>query len=233
VAILTFLSWLALAPASALGVLLDPSVPYLVTTLGEVATMALLVPATLAVGNLVSTLSGRWNVLFGTGAGALAAVSLAFLLGTSLLEAIGALRDVDALVGDTLWSTGLFVWGAFGTFTFAAFALAEHALPRMLRRAWDGGPLAGAQMWLAFGGATIAGVALMGGGIAEGSLLVQQPDSEALRASLLPFVGAALAGFGLVALSGLAMLVNAFLMYTGAEPVAYAVPGQTAPAAGH
>jgi hypothetical protein len=132
-----------------------------------------------------------------------------------------------------MWASGLFVWSAFGTFTFAAFALAEHALPRILRRAWGGGLLAGAQLWLAFGGATIAGIALMGGGIAEGSLLAQRADPEALTAALLPYRAAALAGFGLVALSGLAMLTNAFLLYTSAEPVAYTVPGQPAAATGH
>ncbi len=232
VALVTFLSWLALAPASALAVLVDPNVPYLVTTLGEVATMLLIVPAALAVGNLVSTISGRWSVLFGPGAGALAVVSLAFLLATSLLDAIGALRGVSALVGGTAWTQGLFVWTAFGTFTFAAFALAEHAMPRILRRAWGSGPLASVQLWLAFGGATIAGIALLGGGIAEGSLLAQQAEAEAMRADLLPYDAAAFLGFGLVALAGLAMLVNVFLMYTSAEPVAYAVPGQPV-AAGH
>ena len=233
VAILTFLAWLALAPASAVAVLVDSNVPVFVTTLGEVATMLLVVPAALAVGNLVSTMQGRWSVLFGSGAGALAAVSLAFLLATSLLEAIGALREVGTLLRATSWTSGVFVWGAFGTFTFAAFALAEHALPRTLRRGWSGGLLAGAQLWLAFGGATIAGVALMGGGLAEGSLLAGGADAETLRAQLLPYHAAALAGFGLVALSGLALLVNAFLLYTTAEPVTYAVPGQPAAAAGH
>ena len=44
----------------------------------------------------------------------------------------------------------------------------------------------------------------------------------------------AFAGFGLVALAGLAFVVNLFLMYTGGEPAEYAVPGRrAAAAAGH
>ena len=233
VAILTFLTWLALAPASALGVLVDPSVPFLITVLGEVATMALLVPAGLAVGNLVATMQGRWSVLFGAGAGALATVSLAFLLGSSLLAAIGSLHDIQIQVMNTRWADGVFVWAAFGTCTFAAFALAEHAFPRMLRRAWGAGPLGAAQLWLGFAGATIAGVALIGGGLAEASLQVARTDADAIRAALLPYDGLAFAGAGLVALAGLALLANVFLMYTSAAPVALSAPGEVAPAASH
>ena len=129
----------------------DDSVPYIITSLGATATIALLVPAVLAFGNLAITISGRWSVLFGTGAGALAAVSLVFLLATSLLEAIGALNDVSLYLGPTDWGTGVFIWSTFGAFTFAAFALAEHALPSMLERAWVGGSF-GAQLWLTFAG---------------------------------------------------------------------------------
>src|SRR4029453_19303020 len=67
VAILTFLTWLVLAPASALAVLVDYSVPFLITSLGATATIALIVPAALAFGNLAITISGRWSVLFGRG----------------------------------------------------------------------------------------------------------------------------------------------------------------------
>jgi cbb3-type cytochrome oxidase subunit 1 len=232
VAILTFLAWLALAPASALAVLVDDNVPYLVTTLGEVATIALFAPAALAFGNLMGTLAGRWSVLFGSGAGALAAVSLVFLLGTSLLEAIGVLRDVRMFVARTDWVTGVFIWAAFGAFTFAAFALADHAVPRMLKRAWTGRITAAAQLWLTFAGVTIAGLALMGGGLAEGSLLATQAPPDQVGGELLVYRAAALGAFGLVAVGGLATLANLFLMYTTAEPVEYALPGQPAAAAG-
>jgi cbb3-type cytochrome oxidase subunit 1 len=228
VAWLTWLTWLALAPAAALALVADVRIPFFVTTIGEVATMLLFVPAALAAGNLVATMQGRWTVLFGRGAGAMAVVALAFLLGTSLVEAIGALRDVQAHIGRTDWPTGAFMWAAYGTFTFAAFAMAEHALPRVLRRAWGGGMMSSAQLWLGFIGATLAGLALMGAGLAQG------PDAGAADASLVAFHGLALAGFGLVALGGLAMLANLFLMYTSARPVAYVAPGQPAPAAaGH
>jgi len=231
---LTWLTWLALAPASALAVLVDVSIPFFVTTLGEVATMLLIVPAGLAVGNLVATMQGRWTILFGRGAGAMAAVALAFLFASSLIEAIGALRDVRMLVGGTEWGDGAFIWAAYGAFSFAAFALAEHAFPRILRRAWGGGLLASAQLWLGFAGAALAGVALMGAGLAEGSLLIHPGGAPPEDPSLIVFRGLALAAFGLVALSGLAMLANLFLMYTSAEPIAYVVPGQPAQAAaGH
>jgi cbb3-type cytochrome oxidase subunit 1 len=230
VAWLTWLTWLALAPAAALAGVADVRIPFFVTTFGEVATMLLFVPAALAAGNLVSTMQGRWTVLFGRGAGAMAMVALAFLLGTSLVEAIGALREVRAHVDGTEWSAGVFMWAAYGAFTFAAFAMAEHALPRVLRRAWSGGMVSSAQLWLGFTGATLAGLALMGAGLAEGSMGASGGED----ASFVLFHAAALAGFGLVALSGLAMLANLFLMYTSARPVAYVAPGQPAPAgAGH
>jgi cbb3-type cytochrome oxidase subunit 1 len=231
---LTWLTWLALAPASAVAVLVDVSVPFVVTTLGEVATMLLIVPAGLAVGNLVATMQGRWAIIFGRGVGPMAAVALAFLFAASLIEAIGALRDVRMLVGGTEWADGAFIWAAYGAFTFAAFALAEHAFPRILRRSWGGGILTSAQLWLGFGGAALAGLALMGAGLAEGSMLVHPGAAPAEDPSLIVYRGFALAAFGLVALSGLAMLANLFLMYTSAEPIAYVVPGQPAAAgAGH
>ena len=230
---LTWLTWLALAPASALAVLVDVRIPFFLTTLGEVATMLLIVPAGLAAGNLVATMQGRWAILFGRGAGAMAAVALAFLFAASMVEAIGALRDVRMLVVGTAWADGAFIWAAYGTFTFAAFALADHAFPRILRRAWGGGILSSAQLWLGFGGAALAGMALMGAGLAEGSMFAQ-PGAAAEDPSLIVYRGFALAAFGLVALSALAMLANLFLMYTSAEPVAYVAPGQPAAAgAGH
>jgi cytochrome c oxidase cbb3-type subunit I len=233
VAVLTFLTWLALAPASALAVLVDVSVPYLVTTLGAVATMALFIPATLAFGNLASTLQGRWSVLFGTGAGALAAVSVVFLLASSLLEAIGVLQDVRAYLGPTDWPVGVFAWSAFGAFTFAAFALIDHAAPRIMKRAWGGGLASAAVLWLTFGGATITGVALMGSGMAEGSLALTHTPTEEVRAALFIYRVVAFGAFGLVALGSLALVTNLFMIYTTAEPVEYVLPGQPAPAAGH
>lgn len=230
-AILTFLTWLALAPLTGLAALVDSNVPYFVTTIGAVATMLLLVPAILTVVNLVLTMQGRWMLLFGAGSASLALVSLAFLLGTSLLAAIGSLRTIDAAVRATDWPMGLLMWSAYGAFTFAAFALADHALPRILRRAWHSNGVSRAQLWLAFGGAVIAGVALLGGGLAEATVFQSGAPAEEMNAAALPYRVAAFAGFGLVALAGLAHLVNLFLLYTTAEPEEYVVPGQAAPAA--
>jgi cbb3-type cytochrome oxidase subunit 1 len=209
-------------------------VPFVITSLGHVGTMLLIVPASLAVVNLAQTVTGRWGLLFGTGSIALAAVSLAFLLAVSLLDAIGSLRSVQMLVGGTDWTRGVFIWGAFGCFTMAAFALADHALPRLLRRSWSGGLLPAAQLWLAFGGATLAGLALMGGGMAEGSLRAAGTAPDAIAAGVIAYRAIALLGVGMVALAALAFLVNLFLLYTAGEVVEYVVPGQpAAAAAGH
>ena len=222
---LTFLTWLALAPLSGLGTLLDTSIPYAITSLGHVATMLLLVPASLTVMNLALTMHGRWTLVFGPGTAAFACVALAFLLGTSLLDAIGSLRSVLTAVGATDWQRGAWLWAMYGTFTFAAFTLADHAVPRLLRRAWSGGLLSTAVLWLAWAGTTIAGLALMGGGMAEGSLLAAGTTPEEVTAQLLVYRAAAFGGFGLVALAGLAFLVNLFLTYTSGVPAEYVVPG--------
>jgi cytochrome c oxidase cbb3-type subunit 1 len=233
-ALLTWLSWLLLAPGSAIAALADPSVPFLITTLGSVATIALIIPAALAVGNLVATMQGRWSLLFSPSAAAVAVVALAFLLATAVLHAIGSLRGVQDLVGGTEWDHGLFTWTMYGAFTLAALALAEHALPRILRRAWGGGLLSHAQLWPIFIGAALAGLALMGGGIAEGSFLAQAAKPEDIDAGLLGYRVVAFLGFGLVALGGLAMVVNMFLLYTTGRPARYLAPSTVVAApAGH
>ena len=232
--LLTWLTWLALAPVSAIGELRDTQVPYFVTTLGSVATILLLVPASLAVVNLAQSMSGRWTAVFGRGALAFAAVSATFLLAAALLEAIGALASVQARVSGTEWERGAFIWVAYGAFGLAALGLMEHALPRILRRSWGPSALSSATLWLVFGGAAIGGVALMGAGLAEGSLLASGTAAEDIAATLLPYRVAGFLGFGLVALAGLATLVNLFLIYTSGEPADYTVPGQAATAAaGH
>ena len=231
---LSFLTWLMLAPLAGLATLVDVSVPFAVTSLGNVAGMLLLVPAALTVVNLIQTIRGRLTLLLGPGSVAFAAVSLAFLLAVSLLDAIGSLRIVQDFVGGTDWERGAWLWATYGTFTFAAFAMADHALPRILRRAWAGGLLPAAQLWLAFGGVTLAGLALMGGGMAEGSFRAQGTPPDAAGAALLVYHAVAFAGIGMVALAGLAMVVNLFLMYSSGEPAEYSVPGApAAAAAGH
>ncbi|HEX6209998.1 MAG TPA: hypothetical protein VF136_04430, partial [Methylomirabilota bacterium] len=119
-------------------------------------------------------------------------------------------------------------------FSLAALGLMEHAMPRILRRSWGPSALTSATLWLVFGGAAIGGMALMGAGLAEGSLLASGTAAEEIAATLLPYRVAGFLGFGLVALGGLSTLVNLFLIYTSGEPADYTVPGQAATAAaGH
>jgi cytochrome c oxidase cbb3-type subunit 1 len=233
-AMLSWVTWLVLAPLSALVVLQDTSVPFVFTTLGAVGTMLLFLPAVLTAVNLWFSMQGRWSLLFGLGPAAFAAVALVFLLATGLLEAIGALRSVDGLVRGTDWVDGATIWTVFGTYTFAALALSEHAIPRLMRRAWGGGALAGAQLWLAFAGATLAGMFLMFSGLAEGTLVASGTAPADIAGQLVVYRAGALAGMGLLALAGMAAVVNLFLAYTSGEPAEYAVPGSSAPAAaGH
>jgi cbb3-type cytochrome oxidase subunit 1 len=159
-------------------------------------------------------------------------VAVTFLLAHTLLDAIGALRAVTIAVGATDWELGAFVWAAYGTFTLAGLALADHAAPRVMRRSWSGGPLAASQLWLAWGGATFAGLALMAGGMAEGSLRSQGVAPEAIIEGVFWYRAVGFAGIGMVALAGLALLANLFLAYTSGEPADYVVPGRAA-AAGH
>ncbi|MGZ8563062.1 MAG: cbb3-type cytochrome c oxidase subunit I [Candidatus Limnocylindria bacterium] len=229
--ILAFLTWVAVAPLAGIGELIDTSIPLWITNIGAVATMLLLVPVALTVINLVMTMQGRWMLLFGAGTASLALVSLGFLLTTGLLDALASLRSVDLFVRRTDWELGLMVWTMYGAFTFAAFALADHALPRILHRAWRANAVSSAQLWLAFGGATLAGVALLGGGLAEASFIQSLAAPDQMTAGLMPDRVAAFLGFGLAALAGPAHLVNLFLLYTTAAPEEYVVPGQVAPAA--
>lgn len=233
-AMLGWLVWLALSGVAALAVAVDASIPYVVTTVGIAAALMLVAHAFVVVANLLLTMVGRWSTLLGTGTMAFAVVALAFLLTTPLLEAIGALRNVAGLVAGTEWQAGAFMYAIFGTATFAMFAFGHHALPRLLRREWHGGVLAGTQLWAGFGGATVAGLALIGAGLAEGSLRAQAVDAGAIANDLLLFRIAAAGGLGLLGLAALALVVSAFLAYTSARPADYAVPGVASTAgAGH
>ncbi|HEX2142536.1 MAG TPA: cbb3-type cytochrome c oxidase subunit I [Candidatus Limnocylindria bacterium] len=230
---LTWLLWAAFSGLSALGALVDPSVPYAVTSIGNVGTILLVAPVFLAVTNLAMTMHGRWTVALTAGTAAFAAVSMAFLLGAALLEAIGALRSVQGLVRNTEWVTGLWLFTTLGSATFALLALVDHAAPRVLRRDWRGSFLTDAQLWLTFTGTTLAALALMGGGIANGSLVAEGAPLEEITATLQWFWYGAFAGLGLAALGGLAALVNLFVMYTTARRAEYAPVGTPAAAAGH
>lgn len=219
--------WLVLGVGSALGALVDPSVPYVITTLGSVATMLLVVHAFVVIANLYLTISGRWTLLLGAGSLTLAVMSLAFFGASALFDAVGALRGVEALVARNGWPIGAMLFLTAGAATFAWFATADHGLPRILRRDWRGSPLGGIRLWTTFAGVILAGLGLMFGGLAEGSMRVAQATPDAIRGTLMWFDGVAGIGFGLLALAGLAFLVELFLIYTSAPRAAYAVPPQT------
>jgi cytochrome c oxidase cbb3-type subunit 1 len=229
-AYLSWLLWAAFAGLSAVGALVDPTVPYAVTTLGDAGTMLLVAPVFLAVADLALTIHGRWTMLLSSGTVAFAGMSMAFLLGTSLLEAIGALRSVQGLVMRTEWPMGVWLVATLGGATFALFAFADHAEPRLLRRDWGGTWMTDVQMWAVFVGAALAGLALMAGGIAHGSLVAQAAAADEISSTLTWFWLVAGAGLGLAALGGLAALVTLFLMYTTARRAEYALPAEPSPA---
>jgi cbb3-type cytochrome oxidase subunit 1 len=226
-ALLGWLLWAGLAGLSAVGALADPSVPYAITSLGNVGTMLLVAPVFLVVATLALTLQGRWSLLLATGTVPFAVVGMTFLVGTALLEAVGALRSVGNLVRGTEWADGVWIWSMLGAATFAAFALADHAAPRMLRRAWRGTWLVDVQLWSGLLGAALAGLALIGSGIAHGSLLSEGAAADTVNGTLAWFRAPAAGALGLTALAGLAGLVSLFLMYTTARRADFAVVDAT------
>lgn len=230
-ALLAWVSWLVTAPLAVLSVAVDTLVPYAVTSLGSAATMALLFPIAITVVNLVLTTRGRWTLLFGTGPVAFAAVSMAFLLAAAMLDGIGTLGSVRGFVGGTDWMLGALLWTLLGAFTFAALAFSEHAISRVLHRDWGATPLSAAQLWCVFIGTTLAGVAFMGAGMAEGSFRARAADPETIAAGLVGYELVAFAGIGIAAIGGLAALVNIFLAYTSGKPVERPAIAQPAAAA--
>jgi len=230
-ALLAFIGWLAFAGLSAIGALVDPSVPYAITSLGQAGTLLLLAPTFLALANLLATMSGRWSLILSPGTIQFAVAALAFLFVTAMLESVGALRSVQRLTAGTDWGLGVLVLGLFGGSTFAFYAFADHALPRILRRAWSEGFLVHAQLWAAFAGGALAGFAMVAGGLVEGSLLAEGGTPDQLNLTLLAFRSAAAAGLGLVALGGFSLLVNLFLLYTEGRPAEYALPSTDAASA--
>jgi cytochrome c oxidase cbb3-type subunit 1 len=232
-AMLAWLLWAGLSGISALGALVDTSVPFWVTTLGNVGTLTLAAPVFLAVATLALTIQGRWTLVLSAGTVAFATIAMAFLLATSLLEGIGSLRTVQHLVRGTEWETGVWIFASLGTATFAAFALLDHAAPRLLRRDWGGSLLTDAQLWSGFAGAAIAGLALMAGGLAHGSLLAKHAPGDEITGTVRWFLMVAGGGLSLAALSAASLLVYLFVMYTTARKTSYVVADAVAAAAGH
>jgi cytochrome c oxidase cbb3-type subunit 1 len=227
-AMLGWLLWLGLSTLAPLASLVDTSVPFAITQFGNVATFLLVVPAFLVAANLLQTMTGRWTLVLSPGTIPFALVALTFLVATSMLEAIGALGSVRTLVGATDWGVGVRLFALLGTSTLAFLALADHAFPRLLRRDWGGTLLADATLWGAFAGAAIAGLALIGGGIAHGSLLLDGASAKQITGTLFWFRLVLGAGLGLAALGALLATLNVFLMYTSARRADYAVVGEAA-----
>ena len=86
-----------------------------------------------------------------------------------------------------------------------------------------------AQLWATFVGAGLAGLALMAGGIAHGSLLAQGAAPDEIQSTMTWFWLVAGAGLGLAAVGGLAALVSLFLLYTTARRAEYVVATESVP----
>ncbi len=222
-AMLGWLLWLGLGTLAPLATLVDVSVPFAITQIGNVATFLLVLPAFFVVANLLLSLRGRWTLVLSPGTVPFAVVALTFLAATALLEAIGSLGSVRALIGRTEWGVGVQLFALLGTATLAFLALADHAFPRILRRAWGGALLVEATLWAAFAGAALAGLALITGGVAHGSLLAQSAPPEEIDGLVFWFRLVLGAGIGLSALAAAVVALNVFLMYTSGRRADYAV----------
>jgi cytochrome c oxidase cbb3-type subunit 1 len=222
-ALLGWLLWLGFSTLAPLAALVDVSVPFAITQIGYVATFLLVVPAFLLVANLLLSLSGRWTLVLSPGTIPFAVVALAFLVAASLLDAIGSLGSVRALVGHTEWGVGVQLFALLGTATLAFLALADHAFPRLLRRDWGGTLLAEATLWAAFAGAALAGLSLIAGGVAHGSLMAQGAPPDEVSGLVFWFRVVEGAGLGLSALAAAIVALNVFLMYTSGRRADYAV----------
>lgn len=227
-AMLGWLLWLGFATLAPLARLVDVSVPFAITQIGNTATLLLVVPAFLIVANLLLSLTGRWTLALSPGTVQFALVSLTFLVAASLLDAIGSLGSVHKLVGNTEWGVGVQLFALLGTATLAFLALADHAFPRLLRRDWGDTLLAEATVWAAFAGAALAGLALITGGIVHGSMLADGTAAAEIDGTLFWFRLALGAGIGLAALAAVILALNVFLMYTSARRAEYAVVGEPA-----
>jgi len=224
--------WAGLAGISGIGALVDPSVPFVITQIGNAGTILLVAPVFLAVATLGLTLHGRWSLMLGAGTVAFAVISMAFLVGSALLDAIGSLNSVQVLTHGTEWAAGASLFGLLGAGTFAFFAFADHAAPRLFRRDWADTPITDAQMWATLAGTVVAGFALIGAGIVHGTMTAQGAPGDQVNGTLMWFRLVASGGFGLAALGGVCLVGTLFLMYTTARRAEYAQADAVA-AAGH
>jgi cbb3-type cytochrome oxidase subunit 1 len=229
-AMLAWLLWVGLSTLAPLGSLVDTSVPFAVTQLGNVATLLLVLPAFLVAANLLQTMTGRWVLALSPGTIPFALAALTFLVAATMLDAIGALGSVKTLVGATQWSVGVQLLALLGTASLAFLALADHAFPRLLRRDWGGNLVTEATLWAVFVGAALSGLVLIAGGVIHGSMLRDGVGADQINGLLFWFRLVLAAGLGLVALGALLAVFNVFLMYTSARRAEYAVIGDAAAA---
>jgi cytochrome c oxidase cbb3-type subunit I len=231
-AIVAWVLWLGFAGLSALSGLVDPSVPYAVTSLGRTGIILMVAPIFLSVANLTLSIHGRWSLALSPGSLAYALVALSFLMATAVLEAVATLGSVQQLVRGTEWPTGVWVFATLGGFTFVLFALIDHAQPRLLRRVWGGSFLTDAQLWTTLAGTAIGGLALMATGLAHGSLLLEGTPPDQVAGGLVIFRFVAAGALGLTTLGAISAIAGLFLIYTTAPRAEYAI-GPAAPAVAH
>jgi cbb3-type cytochrome oxidase subunit 1 len=222
--------WAILGVVSIFGAAVSPLLPYALVSLGNAATIMLLLPATAIIANLAMTFRGRWSLALSPGPAAMAVTSLVFLGGSVLLLGIGSLREVQEAVARTEWPAGVAAFALLGGATTGLLALGEHAWPRLLHRSYRGGLLAYAVTWSALGGAAIAGSALIAAGLFHVEMAGDGMTAAEIRSALLPTYLIAWAGLGLTTLAAAGHATGAYLLAAHGRPVHATTPG-TAPAA--
>ena len=224
-------AWTVLGLIATFGAAVHPSVPYALVSVGNAATMMLLLPVTMILTNLAMTMQGRWSMALSPGPLAMAMASGVFLLGSAVLAAIGSLREVQTAVAYTSWPAGLAAFALAGASTIGLLAVAEHAWPRMLQRTHSEGLLAYVVTWGTLGGAAVAGVALTVAGVANVILAGDGMATGDIDSTLLPLYLVAWTGLGLLGLGAIAHATTAYLLAAHGRPVHTAAPGGAAVAA--
>jgi cytochrome c oxidase cbb3-type subunit 1 len=223
-ALLGFWSFVALWGLSGAQALTWYPIPPWLQALSTAASVLLVAPAFLVVTNLLLTLRGAYRLVITSSTVGYALVALAFLLVVSLLQAILPLRSVAALVGLTEWVLGVSLMAMLGAYSFAFYAVADHALPRLTLRPWASDALKSIQFIASFAGVLMAGFALLIAGLLKGSMLVEDIAPSEIGRAMTGFYAIAVAGLGLVALGAASLLGNLFLTYTSRPPVRYRAP---------
>ena len=212
-------SWVVIGAVSIFGAAVHPSVPYALVSIGNAATLMLLLPVTAVIANLAMTLRGRWSLALSPGPLALAVASLVFLGGSALLAGVGSLREIQTAVARTDWPYGVATFALGGAATIGLLAVGEHAWPRMLQRSHGGGWLAYVVTWTAVGGAALAGLALSMAGLIEVGLVADGLNAEEIAATLMPVHLVAWAGMGLLGLAAAGHATGAYLLAAHGRPV--------------